>query len=93
MDDQSNPQMNKSNDEQSKQEFVDIVVRWLKLDDKIRLTMEKLKEYRDEKKQYEDTILSAMGQMDENVITISSGKLRRNTSKTKGALKHEQGQT
>ena len=73
----------------SQDKFVERVIEWLKLDDKIKHTMEKVKELKEEKKEMEAYILKHMDDMDEKVITISSGKLRKNTSKCKGAIKQE----
>ena len=70
-------------------EFKELVVTWVDIDDNIREANAKLKEFKDEKKQYEQAILDYLEKIGENVIEISDGKLRRNVSKTKGALKHE----
>nr|QFG74111.1 MAG: hypothetical protein [Megaviridae environmental sample] len=70
-------------------EFVETVVKWLKLDDKIRSTAEKLKAYKADKKAHEEYILKHMDNMDEKVITVSSGKLRKNVSRTQGSIKQE----
>jgi len=70
-------------------EFKELVVTWVTIDDSIRETNAKLKELKDEKKQFEQSILDYLEKIGENVIEISDGKLRRNVSKTKGALKHE----
>mgnify|MGYP006420303201 CR=1 FL=1 len=70
-------------------EFKDLVVTWVEIDDKIRKLNAQLKEFKDEKKDYEQSVLSYLEKIGENVIEISDGKLRRNVSKTKGALKHE----
>lgn len=70
-------------------EFKDLVVTWVEIDDKIRKLNAQLKEFKDEKKDYEQAVLSYLEKIGENVIEISDGKLRRNVSKTKGALKHE----
>tara|TARA_B100001248_G_C27289432_1_gene411716 strand:+ start:384 stop:794 length:411 start_codon:yes stop_codon:yes gene_type:complete len=70
-------------------EFKDLVVTWVEIDDNIRKLNAQLKEFKDEKKQYEQAVLEYLEKIGENVIEISDGKLRRNVSKTKGALKHE----
>ena len=70
-------------------EFKDLVVNWVSIDDSIREVNSKLKELKEEKKSYEQNILTYLEKIGENVIEISDGKLRRNVSKTKGALKHE----
>ena len=70
-------------------EFKDLVVTWVEIDDNIRKLNAQLKELKDEKKQYAQSVLEYLEKIGENVIEISDGKLRRNVSKTKGALKHE----
>merc|ERR1712100_540653 len=70
-------------------EFKELVVTWVDIDDSIRETNAKLKEFKEEKKQFEQAILDYLEKIGENVIEISDGKLRRNVSKTKGALKHD----
>jgi len=83
---------NSNNDNDSKNvttEFKDLVITWVELDDNIRKLNAQLKELKDDKKQYEQSVLQYLETIGENVIDISDGKLRRNVSKTKGALKHE----
>ena len=70
-------------------EFKDLVVTWVEIDNNIRTLNSQLKEIKEEKKQYEQSVLEYLETIGENVIEISDGKLRRNVSKTKGALKHE----
>tara|TARA_Y100000589_G_scaffold200867_1_gene189476 strand:- start:1020 stop:1427 length:408 start_codon:yes stop_codon:yes gene_type:complete len=81
-----------NNDEEKKQiteEFVEVVKSWVKIDDDIREKQASLKELRTEKKEYEEFILEFMDQIDEKVITITDGNLRKNKSKTKKGLKPE----
>jgi hypothetical protein len=70
-------------------EFKDLVITWVEIDDNIRKLNAQLKELKDDKKQYEQSVLQYLESIGENVIDISDGKLRRNVSKTKGALKQE----
>jgi len=55
--------------------------------------MAEIKELKDERKEFEVFILEYMDKVNENVIDISDGKLRRNKSNTKGGLKQEMIQT
>ena len=71
------------------EEFVEVVKNWVKIDDEIRKRNAEIKELKTEKKEFENFILQYMGQINENVINISDGKLRLNKSKTKGPLKQE----
>lgn len=75
--------------ENLKEEFVEVVKNWVKIDDEIREINFKLKELKNEKKEFENFILGTMDEINENVINITDGKLRKNTSNTKGALKEE----
>ena len=69
--------------------FIQKVKSWVKIDDTIRELRAKTRELSKEKKQFEDFILTYMQQIDEKVIGIADGKLRRNVSKTKAPLKKE----
>merc|ERR1711871_262067 len=67
--------------------FIQKVKSWVKIDDTIRELRAKTRELSKEKKQFEDFILTYMQQIDEKVIGIADGKLRRNVSKTKAPFK------
>lgn len=71
------------------EEFVEVVKNWVKIDDEIRKRNVEIKDLKNEKKEFEGFILEYMGQINENVINISDGKLRLNKSKTKGPLKQD----
>ena len=71
------------------EEFKEVVVNYVKTDDEIRKKTNEIKELKDEKKEYETFILEYMDKINENVISISDGKLRMNKSKTKAPLKEE----
>ena len=47
-------------EEELKKKFRNIVIAWVQLDDKIKAINSELKNMKDEKKQYEDFILSFM---------------------------------
>ena len=72
-----------------KEEFIEVVKNWVKIDDEIREINFKLKELKNEKKEFENYILAAMDELNESVINITDGKLRKNTSNSKGPLKEE----
>ena len=71
------------------EEFVEVVKNWVKLDDEIRDYNDKVKELKTERKEYETYILEYMDKINENVINITGGKLRKNKSQTKTPLKEE----
>lgn len=71
------------------EEFVEVVKSWVTIDNEIRDKMAKIKELKDERKEFEVFILEYMDKINENVIAISDGKLRRNKSSTKAGLKQE----
>ena len=77
------------NDNQQKvtKEFKDKVLRWVALDDELRNLRKKTKEINKEKKTNEEFILNFLESVDEKVVEIADGKLRRNVSKTKAPLK------
>ena len=71
------------------EEFKQMVIAWVSRDDKIREINKHMKELKNEKKELEQSILKYMNDIDLNILEIGNGKLRRSTSKTKGALKHD----
>jgi hypothetical protein len=71
------------------EEFVEVVKSWVTIDNEIRDKMAKIKELKDERKEFEVFILEYMDKINESVISISDGKLRRNKSSTKAGLKQE----
>lgn len=75
------------------EEFVEVVKSWVKLDDEIREYSNKIKDLKNDRKEYEEFILEYMDKINENVIEITGGKLRRNKSQTKTPLKEESIQT
>ena len=68
-------------------EFVDTVKKYLAVDDAIRELREQNKKLIQEKKQKEEFILNYLQSVDEKMIDVPDGKLRRNVSKTQGPLK------
>lgn len=70
-------------------EFVIAVKKYLDVDDKIREIREKTKNLNLEKKENEEFILNYLQSLDEKVIDVPNGKLRRNISKTQAPLKKE----
>lgn len=71
------------------EEFVEVVKNWVKLDDEIREYNDKVKDLKNERKDYEEYILEFMDKNNENVINITGGKIRKNKSQTKTPLKEE----
>lgn len=70
-------------------EFVSAVKKYLDVDDKIKEIREKTKTLNLEKKEKEEFILNYLQTLDEKVIDVPNGKLRRNVSKTQVPLKKE----
>jgi hypothetical protein len=72
------------------EEFKQLVVKWLKLDESIKKELVRLKEMKEEKKEYESLVLAFMDKSNQDVLNISTGgALRKTVSKTKGSLKQE----
>lgn len=70
-------------------EFVNSVKKYLEIDDKLKENKEATKKLTNEKKEKEDFILNYLQSIDESVIDVRDGKLRRNISKTQAPLKKE----
>jgi DNA repair ATPase RecN len=76
--------------------FVNSIKNWVAIDDKIRKINNEMKKYKDElkiltsqKQEFEKLVLDELDKMDEKVISISDGKIRKNVSKTQKPLKKE----
>jgi hypothetical protein len=80
---------NNSEKKKVSKEFVEAVKKYLEVDDKLRDIKEKTKNLNTEKKTKEEFILTYLQSIDEKVIDVSDGKLRRNISKTQAPLKKE----
>ena len=70
-------------------EFVQSVKKYLEVDDKLRKLREETKTLTTNRKQNEEFILNYLQTIDENVIDVADGKLKRNVSKTPTPLKKE----
>lgn len=65
------------------------VSEWVNIDDKIKKIIKESKELKEEKKKLENDILQNMDDLNLLILDVGNGKLRKNISKTKGALKEE----
>ena len=74
---------------QVSQEFVSAVKKYLEIDNLLKDVKEKSKIFTIDKKKYEDYILEYLQNINETVIDIYDGKLRKNVSKTTQPLKKE----
>lgn len=70
-------------------EFQENVVKFVKLDDLIRKKQKEICDLKEQKKPCEQFILKFLDQIEENVIEITNGKLRKNKSETKAALSQD----
>ena len=71
-------------------EFVQSVKKYLDVDNKLESLKKDIKLLTTEKKEKEDFILNYLQSIEESVIDVRDGKLRRNISKTQAPLKKEQ---
>ena len=91
--------MSEDNSEDKKEvsnKFVSAIKNWVTIDDKIRKINEETKKLREEiktlngqKEQYEKAVLDELDKMEEKVIAISDGKIRKNVTKSQKPLKKE----
>ena len=70
-------------------EFINTVKKYLELDDKLKESREIIKKMTSDKKDKEEFILNYLKTIEESVIDVRDGKLRRNISKTQAPLKKE----
>ena len=70
-------------------EFIQNVKKWLEIDDTIKEIRVKTKLLTSEKKEKEQYILDYLQEIDEKVIDVPNGKLRRNVTKSQAPFKKE----
>jgi hypothetical protein len=81
---------NKNNQSDSTiDDLKEMIINWLSLDDKIKEVSATVKDLNLEKKQFESYILDYMTKLNKPIIDTSSGKLIKNETKTKKALKED----
>jgi len=82
--------MSEQNDKKKiSNEFVQNVKKWLEIDDTIKEIRTKTKILTGEKKEREQYILDYLQSIDEKVVDVPNGKLRRNVSKSQAPFKKE----
>ena len=67
-------------------EFQENVIKFVKIDDLIRKRTNEVAELKSQKKPIETFILKYLDQVNESVVEITNGKLRKNKSETKAGL-------
>ncbi len=67
-------------------EFRKNVLKWVDIDDSLRAIRAKVKELSDEKKKFEEEILSYLGKVEEDGVALKDGKLSKYVSKSKEPL-------
>jgi hypothetical protein len=78
-----------SDNKKPSDKLISSIKQWVQLDDKARKLKEEIKDLNDEKKAHEELVLEELSKMEEQVISISDGKLRRNVTKTQAPLKKD----
>lgn len=71
------------------EKLINSIKKWVQIDDDILKIKNAMKELNNEKKEYENIVLSELDNMEEKVINISDGKLKKNINKVQGPLKKE----
>lgn len=70
-------------------EFIESIKGWVSIDDKIKKLKDEIKNLTTDKKEFETEILHGLDKLEENVVSITDGKLKKNISKTQTPLKKE----
>jgi hypothetical protein len=68
------------------EEFKENVIKYVKIDDIIKIKEEEIRELKKQRKPCEEKILEYLESSGENVIDITRGKLRKNKSETKAPM-------
>jgi len=71
------------------EKFVSSIKKWVDIDDQVKKLREELKTLTTDKKDIENNILTELDKMEEKVINLKDGKLRKNVSKTQAPLKKD----
>ena len=74
-------------------EFKHDVLKWINIDDNIREHRKAVKELNQQKKEFEESIITYLTQVDEESIQIKDGFLKKSVTKSKEPLKKENIQT
>jgi hypothetical protein len=69
------------------------VLKWINIDDNIREHRRAVKELNQQKKDFEESIITYLTQVDEDSIQIKDGILKKSVTKSKESLKKENIQT
>ena len=69
--------------------FRNNVLQWVEIDDNIRILRNKIKEFSNDKKLFEESILTYLLQVEEESVVIKDGKLSKNVTKAKAPLKKD----
>ena len=72
-----------------KKTFRNNVLQWVEIDDNIRILRNKIKEFSNDKKLFEESILTYLLQVEEESVVIKDGKLSKNVTKAKAPLKKD----
>ena len=70
-------------------EFIQNVKKWLEVDDALKSIRGQTKALNNEKKEREANILEYLTTIDESVIDVHDGKLKKNVTKSQAPLKKE----
>ena len=72
------------------EDFIEVVKKWVAIDDMVKEATLKIREWKNEKKELEEGILEYMKKTDQDVLSMSTGgTLRMSLSKTKQGLKED----
>ena len=66
-----------------------MVVKWIKLDDTIKEYNKEIKDFKSEKSQLEEKILSFMNKNEQNEIPVKDGKIEKKISESKEPINEE----
>jgi hypothetical protein len=69
--------------------FKNDVLKWVDIDDQLKMIRNKVKELNEEKKEYEGKIINFLTQVNEETVVIKDGKLSKNVMRCKAPLKKE----
>jgi len=83
---EENQEEKNQNQEDSKQEIKEMIKSWEEADDQIAELNKKLKDLKDEKKQYENFIIDYMEENHNIEVNCTGGKIKKAVSKSKSGF-------
>lgn len=78
--------MSEENDLRVTREFEESILKYVEVDDKIKDAEKTLKELKSQRKTFEDSVIKSLTDLGEDVIELTSGKIKKSRKESKKAV-------